>query len=327
MMLNRRQFLNGAGAVIATSASSSIAAAQNYPLRPVRILVGFAPGGSNDIYARLVGQWLSDRLGQPFVVENRPGGGTNIATEAVVKAAPDGHALLLVNPANAINATLYERLPFNFIRDVAPIVSMVRQPLIMLVNPSMPVTTVPEFIKYAKANPGRITMASAGNGTAPHLAGEMFRMMTGVDLIHVPYRGAGPALADLLGGQVHVYFAGMASAIEHVKSGKLRALGITTALRSDHLPQVAPIGDSVAGYEASDWFGLGAPKGTPEETVGSLNTAVNAGLVDPKFRARIVELGGVVIGGQPVDFGKMIADETEKWAKVIRFAGVKPGDL
>ena len=312
MTLNRRQFVNGVGAVIATSASSSIAPAQNYPLRPVRILVGFAPGGSNDIYARLVGQWLSDRLGQPFVVENRPGGGTNIATEAIVKAAPDGYALLLVNPANAINATLYERLPFNFIRDVAPIVSMVRQPLIMLVHPSMPVTTVTEFIKYAKANPGRITMASAGNGTAPHLAGEMFRMMAAVDLIHVPYRGAGPALADLLGGQVHVYFAGMASAIDHVKSGKLRALGITIASRSDHLPQVAPIGDSVAGYEASDWFGLGAPKGTPEETVGSLNAAVNAGLADPKFRARIVELGGVVIGGQPADFKQMIADETEK---------------
>jgi tripartite-type tricarboxylate transporter receptor subunit TctC len=324
MTFSRREFVDRAGAVLAASVIPSIAAAQNYPSRPVRILVGFAPGGSNDTYARLVGQSLSDRLGQPFVVENRPGGGTNIATEAVVKAAPDGYTVLLVNPANAINATLYERLTFNFIRDIAPVASMVRQPLIMLVNSSVPAKTIPEFIGYAKANPGQITMASAGTGTAPHLAGELFRMMAGIDMIHVPYRGAGPALADLLGGQVHVYFAGMASAVDHVKSGKLRALGITTAARSDSLPQVVPVGEFVAGYEASDWFGLGVPKGTPEEIVGTLNAAVNSGLADTKFKGRISELGGAVIGGSPADFGKMISDETEKWAKVIRFAGIKP---
>jgi tripartite-type tricarboxylate transporter receptor subunit TctC len=310
--------------MLAAFASPSIAAAPNYPARPVRILVGFAPGGSNDIYARLIGQWLSEQFGQAFVVENRPGGGTNIATEAVVKAAPDGYTLLLVNPANAINATLYDHLAFNFIRDVVPVASMVRQPLIMLVNPSVPARTIPEFIAYAKANPGRIAMASAGNGTAPHLAGELFRMMAAVDLIHVPYRGAGPALADLLGEQVHVYFAGMAAAVDHVKSGKLHALGITTASRSVSLPQVPAIGEFVAGYEASDWFGLGVPNGTPAEIVGSLNKAVNAALADGKFRARIAELGGAVIGGPPVDFGTMIVDETDKWARVIKFAGIKP---
>jgi tripartite-type tricarboxylate transporter receptor subunit TctC len=323
MMLNRRQFLNRASAILTASVIPTVAAAEHYPSRPVRILVGFAPGGSNDTYARLVAQCLSERLGQPFVVENRPGGGTNIATEAVVRAVPDGHTLLLVNPANAINATLYERLAFNFIREVTPVVSMVRQPLIMLVNPSLPAKTIPEFVSYAKANPGRITMASAGAGTAPHLAGEMFRMMAGIDLIHVPYRAAPPALTDLLGGQVQLYFAGMASAIDHVKSGKLRALGITTAKRSDSLPQVVPIGDFLAGYEASDWFGLGVPKGTRAEIVNSLNAAVNAGLADAKLRVRIYELGGTVIGGTPVDFAKMITFETEKWARVIKFAGIK----
>jgi tripartite-type tricarboxylate transporter receptor subunit TctC len=322
-MLSRRKFLGRTGALLAVSSVSSVLAAQNYPLRPVRILVGFAPGGSNDIYARLVGQWLSDRLGQPFVVENRPGGGTNIATEAVVKATPDGYTLLLVNPANAINASLYERLTFNFIRDIAPVASMIRQPLVMLANPSMPAKTIPDFIGYAKAHPGRITMASAGNGTAPHLAGELFRMMADVDLIHVPYRGAGPALTDLLGGQVHVYFAGMASAVDHVKSGKLRALGVTTAVRSESLPQVPPVGEFVRGYEASDWFGLGVPKGTPPDIVSSLNTEVNAGLADAKFSARISELGGVAIGGSRADFEEMIAAETQKWAKVIRFASIK----
>jgi tripartite-type tricarboxylate transporter receptor subunit TctC len=257
------------------------------------------------------------------VVENRPGGGTNIATEAVVKAQPDGYTLLLVNPANAINATLYERLTFNFMRDIVPVASMVRQPLVMLTNPSMPPKTVREFITYVKANPGRITMASAGSGTAPHLAGELFRMMAGVDLIHVPYRGAGPALADLLGGQVHVYFAGMASAVDHVKSGKLHALAVTTATRSDSLPHVPPVGEVVEGYEASDWFGLGVPRGTSAEIVGGLNTEVNAGLADAKFKARISELGGATIGGSPIDFSGMIAEETRKWAKVINFAGIK----
>jgi tripartite-type tricarboxylate transporter receptor subunit TctC len=324
MRFSRRQFLSRASAVLAPFVIPTIAAAQSYPSRPVRILVGFAPGGSNDTYARLVAQWLSDRFAQPFVVESRPGAGTNIATEAVVKAAPDGYTLLLVNPANAINATLYERLAFNFIRDVAPVVSMVRQPLLMLVNPSVPAKTVPEFISYAKANPGRISVASAGSGTAPHLAGELFRMMAGVDLIHVPYRGAGPALSDLLGGQVQVYFAGMASGVEHVKSGKLRALGITTAARSDSLPEVVPVSEFLPGYEASDWFGLGVPKGTPVEIVASLNAAVNAALADAKFRTRISELGGAVIGGTPFEFGRMIADETDKWAKVVKFAAIKP---
>ncbi len=322
-MFSRRQFLDCTGALLTALAAPPVSAAQNYPTRAVRILVGFAPGGSNDIYARLVGQWLSDRLGQPFVVENRPGGGTNIATDAVVKAQPDGYTLLLVNPANAINATLYERLTFNFMRDIVPVASMVRQPLVMLANPSMPAKTVREFITYVKANPGRITMASAGNGTAPHLAGELFRMMAGVDLIHVPYRGAGPALADLIGGQVHVYFAGMASAVDHVKSGKLHALGVTTATRSDSLPQVPPVGEFVEGYEASDWFGLGVPRGTSAEIVAGLNAEVNAGLADAKFKARISELGGAAIGGSPIDFGGMIAEETRKWAKVINFAGIK----
>jgi tripartite-type tricarboxylate transporter receptor subunit TctC len=323
MMFSRRQFLDCTGALLTALAAPSVLAAQNYPTRAVRILVGFAPGGSNDIYARLAAHWLSDRLGQPFVVENRPGGGTNIATEAAVKAPPDGYTLLLVNPANAINATLYERLAFNFMRDIVPVASMVRQPLVMLTNPSMPAKTVREFITYVKANPGRITMASAGNGTAPHLAGELFRMMAGVDLIHVPYRGAGPALADLLGGQVHVYFAGMASAVDHVKSGKLHALAVTTATRSDSLPQVPPVGEVVEGYEASDWFGLGVPRGTSAEIVGGLNAEVNASLADAKFKARIFELGGAAIGGSPIDFGVMIAEETRKWAKVINFAGIK----
>jgi tripartite-type tricarboxylate transporter receptor subunit TctC len=323
MMFSRRQFLDCTGALLTALAAPSVLAAQNYPTRAVRILVGFAPGGSNDIYARLAAHWLSDRLGQPFVVENRPGGGTNIATEAVVKAQPDGYTLLLVNPANAINATLYERLTFNFMRDIVPVASMVRQPLVMLTNPSMPAKTVREFITYVKANPGRIIMASAGSGTAPHLAGELLRMMAGVDLIHVPYRGAGPALADLLGGQVHVYFAGMASAVDHVKSGKLHALAVTTATRSDSLPQVPPVGEVVEGYEASDWFGLGVPRGTSAEIVGGLNAEVNASLADAKFKARIFELGGAAIGGSPIDFSEMIAEETRKWAKVINFAGIK----
>jgi tripartite-type tricarboxylate transporter receptor subunit TctC len=323
-MLSRRQFVGRAGAVVAVSAIRPASTGQNYPSRPVRILVGYAPGGSNDTYARLVGHWLSDRLGQPLLVENRPGGGSNIATDAVAKAVPDGHTLLLVSPANAINATLYERLPFDFIRDVAPVAGMVRQPLVMLVHPSVPARTIPEFIAHAKAAPKRIAMASAGTGTAPHLAGELFRSLAGVDLIHVPYRSAGPALTDLLGGQVHVYFAGMASALEPVRSGKVRALGITTAARSGSLPELVPIGEFVSGYEASDWQGLGAPRGTPAEIIATLNAAVNEGLADARFRARISELGGDVIGGLPGEFGAMIVRETEKWAGVIKSAGIKP---
>jgi tripartite-type tricarboxylate transporter receptor subunit TctC len=320
MKLVRREFLIGIGLA---AALSSRTIAQTYPARPVRILVGFAAGGSNDTYARLIAQWLSERLGQPFIVENRPGAGTNIATDIVLKAPPDGHTLLLVNPANAINATLYERLNFNFIQDAQPIASMIRQPLVMLVNPSVPARTIPEFIAHAKANPRRVMMASAGTGTAPHLAGELFRMIAEVDLTHVPYRGAGPALVDLLGGQVDVYFAGMASSVDHLKTGKLRALGVTTTTRFSSLPDLASIGEFVPGYEASDWFGLGAPKGTPQEIVGALSVQVAAGLRDEKLKLRIAELGGTVVEGSPADFGKFISEETAKWAKVIKIAGIK----
>jgi tripartite-type tricarboxylate transporter receptor subunit TctC len=323
MMLIRREFLRLAGAVLGAPAVPLIARAQTYPSRPVRIVVGFAAGGSNDIYARVMGQWLSERVGQAFVVENRPGAGNNVATEAVVKAAPDGYTLLLVNPANAINATLYDRLNFNFIRDIAPVASMIRQPLVMLVNPSVPAKTIPEFIAYATANPNKINMASGGNGSVNHLAGELFKMMAGVNLIHIPYRGAGPALADLLGGQVHLFFGGVASSAEYVRAGKLRALAVTTTTRSESLPNIPIVSEFVPGYEASDWFGLGVPKGTPAEIVDKLNEEIRAGLADPKIKTRLADLGGVVLPGSPADFGKLIADETEKWGKVIRAADVK----
>jgi tripartite-type tricarboxylate transporter receptor subunit TctC len=301
-----------------------MARGQPYPSRPVRILVGFAAGGSNDIYARLVGRWLSDRLGQPFVIENRPGAGANVATEAVARAAPDGYTLLMVNPANAINATLFSRVNFDFIRDIAPVASMIRQPLIMLVNASVPARTIPEFVAYAKANPGKINMASGGNGSVNHLAGEFFKMLTGVNLVHVPYRGAGPALADLLGGQVNLFFGGLVSSLDHVNAGKLRALAITTAVRSELLPNTPTVSEFVPGYEASDWFGLGAPKNTHAEVVENLNKTVGSVLADAEFKARVAELGGTVIPDTPANFGKLIAAETEKWAKVIKFAGVKP---
>jgi tripartite-type tricarboxylate transporter receptor subunit TctC len=278
MMLIRREFLRLAGAVLGAPAVPLIARAQTYPSRPVRIVVGFAAGGSNDIYARVMGQWLSERVGQAFVVENRPGAGNNVATEAVVKAAPDGYTLLLVNPANAINATLYDRLNFNFIRDIAPVASMIRQPLVMLVNPSVPAKTIPEFIAYATANPNKINMASGGNGSVNHLAGELFKMMAGVNLIHIPHRGAGPALADLLGGQVHLFFGGVASSAEYVRAGKLRALAVTTTTGSESLPNTPIVSEFVPGYEASDWFGLGVPKGTPAEIVDKLNEEIRAGL-------------------------------------------------
>jgi tripartite-type tricarboxylate transporter receptor subunit TctC len=323
MMLIRREFLRLAGAVLGAPAVPLIARAQTYPSRPVRVVVGFAAGGSNDIYARVMGQWLSERVGQAFVVENRPGAGNNVATEAVVKAAPDGYTLLLVNPANAINATLYDRLNFNFIRDIAPVASMIRQPLVMLMNPSVPAKTIPEFIAYATANPNKINMASGGNGSVNHLAGELFKMMAGVNLIHIPYRGAGPALADLLGGQVHLFFGGVASSAEYVRAGKLRALAVTTTTRSESLPNIPIVSEFVPGYEASDWFGLGVPKGTPAEIVDKLNEEIRAGLADPKIKTRLADLGGVVLPGSPADFGKLIADETEKWGKVIRAADVK----
>ena len=300
-----------------------IAWAQAYPSRPVRIMVGFAAGGATDIVARIMGQWLSERLGQQFVVENRPGAGTNIATAAVVNAAPDGHTLLMVSPTNAVNATLYDKLSYNFIRDIAPVASIHREPFLVEVDPSVPVKTVPEFIAYAKAHPGQISFASAGNGSVAHVTGELFKMMTGVNLVHVPYRGAGPALVDLLGGQVQVMFATMSSSIEYVRGGKLRALAVTTATRSPVLPDIPTVAEFVPGYESSFWTGVGAPKSTPAEIVDKLNKEINAALADPKMKARFAELGATALSGSPADFGKLLADETEKSAKVVKFAGVK----
>jgi tripartite-type tricarboxylate transporter receptor subunit TctC len=324
MKLPRRRFLHLAAGAAALPALSRLACAQSYPTRPVRWIVGFTPAGGNDIVARLMGQWLSERLGQPFVIENRPGAGTNIATEAVVNAAPDGYTLLLANMANAINATLYEKLNFNFIRDIAPVTGISRAPLVMAVHPSVPAKTVPEFIAYAKANPGRINMASAGIGSAGHLAGELFKMMAGVNLVHVPYRGNAPALADLIAGQVEVLFPSAASSIEYVRTGKLRGLAVTGATRSDALPDLPTVGDSIPGYEVSSLYGIGAPRNTPAEIVDKLNKEVNAALADPKMKARLADLGGVALPGSPAEFGKLIVEETEKWAKVVKFSGAKP---
>jgi tripartite-type tricarboxylate transporter receptor subunit TctC len=324
MILIRRQFLRLAAGAVALPAVSRTAPAQTYPSRPVRIFVGYAAGGSNDIVARLMGQWLSERLGHQFVIENRPGAGSNIAAEAVVRAAPDGYTLLLVNPANAINATLFEKLNFNFIRDIAPVAGISRQPFIMLVNPSVPANAVPEFIAYVKANPARITVASGGSGSGPHLAAELFKLMAGLDMVNVPYRGAAPALTDLLGRQVQLYFSGMASSIEYVRSGRLRALAVTTGTRAMALPDLPTVSEFLPGYEVGDWFGVGAPKSTPVEIIDKLNEEINAGLADPKIKVRLAELGGAVLAGSPADFGKVIAGETEKWGKVIRTANIKP---
>jgi tripartite-type tricarboxylate transporter receptor subunit TctC len=321
---HRRRFLHLAAGAAALPAVSRFAWAQGYPARPVRIIVGFAPGGANDILARLIGQWLSERLGQPFVIENRPGGGSNIATEAVVRAPADGYTLLLVGPPQAINATLYEKLNFNFLRDIAPVAGIIRAPNVMEVNPSVPANTVSEFIAYAKANPGRVNMASAGNGTGPHLAGELFKMMAGVNVVHVPYRGSGPALIDLLGGQVQVMFDALPPSMEHIRTGKLRALAVTTAARSPALPDVPTVSDFVPGYEASASFGVGAPRNTPADIVEKLNKEINVALAEPKLIARLTDLGGAVLPGSPADFGKLIAEETEKWGKVVKFAGIKP---
>jgi tripartite-type tricarboxylate transporter receptor subunit TctC len=323
MKLPRRNFLHLAAGAAALPAVSHIAWAQEYPTKPVRIIVGFAPGGGADIAARLIGQWLSERLGQSFIIENRPGAGSNIATEAVVRAPSDGYTLLLVSAPAAINATLYEKLSFNFIRDIAPVASMSHVPHVMVVHPSFPAKTVPEFIAYAKANAGKINMASAGNGSTPHVAGELFKMMAGVNLIHVPYRSAGPALTDLLGGQVQVMFDNMASSIEHIRAGKLRPLAVTATMRSETLPDVPTVSEFVPGYEVSNWFGVGAPKATPAEILDKLNKEINASLADPKLRARLADLGGTPLGS-PADFGKLISEETEKWAKVIRSANIKP---
>ena len=324
MKLPRRQLLHLAAGAAALPVVSRIARAQAYPTRPVRLIIGYPPGGASDITARLMGQWLSERLGQPFIIESRPGGGTNIATEAVVHAPPDGYTLLLVAPANAINATLYKKLNFNFIRDIAPVAGLIRFPNVMQVNPSVPAKTVPEFIAYAKANPGKLNMASAGNGSTPHVSGELFKMMTGVNMVHVPYRGAALALTDLIGGQVQVMFENPLSSIEFFRTGKLRPLAVTTATRSEVLPDLPTVSDFVPGYEASGWFGVGVPKGTPDEIIDKLNKEINAILADPKAKARFAGLGASLMPGSPADFGKFVADETDKWAKVVKFSGARP---
>ena len=324
MKLARRQFLHLAAGATALPAVSRIAWAQTYPARPVRIVVGLTAGSASDIVARIMGQWLSERLGQQFIVENRPGAGTNIAAEAVVRSVPDGYTLLLAASPNAINASLYDKLSFNFISDIAPVAAISREPNVIVVNPSLPTRTVPELIAYAKANPGRINMASAGNGTTSHLAGELFKMMTGVNMVHVPYRGGGPALTDLLAGQVQVFFPPMVVPVGQIRAGKLRALAVTTATRSEALPDIPTVGEFVPGYEASVWFGLGVPKGTPAEVINRLNQETNAALTDIKIKVRMAESGGTVLPGSPADFGKLIAEETEKWGKVIRAANIKP---
>jgi tripartite-type tricarboxylate transporter receptor subunit TctC len=312
------------GLALAAAAAVPQARALDYPTRPVHVVAGYPAGGTVDILARLVGQYLSERLGQQFIIDNRSGAGNNIGTEVVVNAPPDGYTLLLVNPANGINATLYDKLPFNFVRDIVPVAGIIRVPNVMEVNPAVPAKTVAEFIAYAKANPGKVNMASSGNGTSVHVSGELFKMMSGVNMLHVPYRGAAPALTDLMGGQVQVIFDNLPSSIEYIRAGKLRALAVTTAERSDALPGVPTVAETVPGYEASAWFGLGAPKGTPAEIVDKLNAAVNAGLADPKLKARLADLGGTMLVGPPDDFGKLILEETEKWAKVVKFSGAKP---
>jgi tripartite-type tricarboxylate transporter receptor subunit TctC len=323
MKLPRRKFLHLATGAAALPAVSRFAWAQTYPARPVRIIVGFPPGGSVDITARLIGQWLSERLGQPFVIESRPGAGTNIGTEAVVRAPGDGYTLLLVSQANAVNATLYDKLNYNFIRDIAPVVGISREPNVMVVTPSLPAKTVPEFIAHAKANPGKINFGSGGNGSPTHVSGELFKMMTGVNITHVPYRGGAPALTDLLGGQVQVMFATISSSIEYIRADKLRPLAVTTATRSQALPDLPTVGDFVPGYEYSFWGGVGAPKNTSAEIIDKLNREINAGLADPKIKGRLADQGSTVLAGSPADFGKLIAEETEKWGKVIRAAHIK----
>jgi len=328
MLLARRNLLRLAGATALAPAFSRIAGgqgfpSQDYPSRPVRLIVGFPPGGGTDVAARLIGQWFSERLGQPVVIENRPGAGSNIATEAVVRAPADGYTLLLVSAAHAINATLYERLSYNFLRDIAPVAGLMRVANVMEVNPSLPVKSVPEFIAYARTNPGSINIASGGNGTSQHLSGELFKMMTGLNIVRAPYRGSAPALTDLIGGQVQVMFGDMPSSIEYIKAGKLRALAVTTVTRSEALPELPSVSDFVPGYEASAWYGVGAPKNTPIAIVEKLSKEINVALADPKMRARLTALGGTVLDGSPAEFGTLIADETQKWAKVVKFSGAK----
>jgi tripartite-type tricarboxylate transporter receptor subunit TctC len=323
MKIPRRRFLHLAVGTAALPAASRIAWAQTYPSRPVRWIVPMAPGDTPDILARLIGQWLSERLGQPFIMDNRPGAGTNIGTEAAVRARPDGYTLVQLGPPAAINATLYDKLNFNVIRDIAPVASIARAPNVMEVSLSVPVKTVPEFIAYAKANPGKLNMASGGIGSSPHVSGELFKMMTGVNIIHVPYRGSVAALTDMLGGQVHVLFDNLPPSLEYIKAGKVRALAVTTARRAEVLPDLPTVGEFVPGYEASLWWGIGVPKNTPVEIIDKLNKEINVGLADPKMKAQLAELGAEVLAGSPADFGKLIAQDTEKWGKVIKFAGIK----
>jgi tripartite-type tricarboxylate transporter receptor subunit TctC len=321
-LAHRRLFLRLAASAAALPNASRLAWGQAYPSRPVHWIVGFAPGGGNDIIARLTGQWLSERLGQPFIIENRPGAGTNLAAAIVVHAPADGYTLFLANTASAINATLYEKLNFNFIRDIAPVAGIARVPLVLLINPSMPFATVDEFIAYAKANPGKLNMASAGTGSGGHLAGELFKAKTGVNLVHIPYRGNGPALSALLAGEAQVLFPTVPSALGFIKSGKLRALAVTTTTRQEDLPDLPALSESVPDYEASTWYGIGVPRNTPAEIINKLNAETNAVLADPKMKARLAEVGGVVLAGSPGDLGQLISDETEKWAKVIRAANI-----
>jgi len=323
MKLPRRQFLHLAVGAAALPVVSHFAWAQAYPTRPVRLIAPVAPAGATDILARLMGRWLSERLGQSFVIENRPGGGNNIGTEAVVRAPADGHTLLMAATPNAVNATLYDKLSFNFLRDIAPVASVIRAPYVIAVNPTVAAKTIPELIAYAKANPGKLSMGSTGTGSGAHMAGELFKMMAGVDMVHVPYRGGGAGLTDLLGGQVQVMFVSTVSSIEHIKTGRLRALAVTTATRSDEMPDIPTVGEFVLGYEASAWFGVGAPKNTPSQIIDKLNEAINAGLADPKIKAQLAEMGGSLLASSPADFGRLIAEETEKWGKVVKFAGVK----
>ena len=324
MALSRRRVLELATGAFAFAGIWRSARAQTYPTRPVRIIVGFPAGGPSDITARLIAQWLSEHLGQEFVVENRPGAASNIATEAALRAPPDGYTLLLVTSTNAVNATFYENLNFNFMSDIAPVAGIIRVPFVMEINPSIPAKTVPEFIAYAKANPGKINMASGGIGTSVHIAGELFKMMAGVNLVHVPYRGSAPALTDMISGQVHVMFDILTSSIQHIRSNALRALAVTSERRSEALPDLPTVGDFLPGYEATAWYGIAAPKKTPSEIVDKLNNEVNAGLADPKIKARFAELASAVIPGSPADFGRLVGDEIRKWAKVVKFSGAKP---
>ena len=321
--LQRRQFLQLVGGAATLTAASGAANAQAYPSRPVRLVIGYTPGGSADLTARLMGRWLSEKLGQSFVIENRPGGGTNIATEAVVRAAPDGYTLLLAAPANAINATLYDKLNFDFLRDSEPIAGIIRFPNVVVVHPALPINSIPELISYAKANPGKLNMASSGNGSTIHMSGELFKMLTETNMVHVPYRGGAPALTDLLSGQVQVMFDNIPTCAEHVRSGKLRGLAVTSATRSEVLPDLPVLADFLPGYEASAWYGLVGPQSTPPEIIERLNKAVNEILADPKVKARFTELGAILLPGSALDFGKLLENETDKWSKVVKFSGAK----